>query len=197
MTSTYFEKRVASSELLDTDEIMDVNMYKCDKRADGSRLSIFKVASREYKQVKRFQKTIECGILGRKSIIAFECSISATLHGVCVYTLKAYCCEYTQTTCARTRNLFVSIVDVDTSITVTSEHHSYDIPTDKIQNIFLKKPFTLVANRRYNLTITDGVKSFCGAHEQSRVPFREGVVNFFNVSSPDVEKGQIPGLLLS
>jgi BTB/POZ domain-containing protein 3/6 len=206
MKSEYFKRKVASSELLDADEVINVFLYNFSKNDGGNRPSMFEVASRNYKRVLRFRKTLrERQASDHKNEIAFECSVSATLHGVCVYTPKED---------LETQVVSVDIYDHEKSSIASVDSHWYEHSSGKIHDVFLNQPIRLVPNRRYSISTrhTYWVKSFYGTRGRSVVPFREGMVTFYNPSLSDnssdsesdfewfntsVEKGQIPGLLLS
>ncbi|XP_061171322.1 BTB/POZ domain-containing protein 6-like [Saccostrea echinata] len=206
MTSDYFGKKVASSELLDADEVIDVFLYNFS-RNDGDRgHSMFETASRSYRQVLRFRKTLrERQASDDKNEIAFECSIPATLHGVCVYTPKE---EY------ETQVVSVDVFDHEKSSIASVDTHVFEHSSDKIHDVFLNKPVRLVPNKRYTVTTSNSywVKSFYGTRGRQWVSFRNGTVTFYNSAlsensdsdsdsdywlNTSVDKGQIPGLLLS
>ncbi|XP_062568129.1 BTB/POZ domain-containing protein 6-like [Saccostrea cucullata] len=206
MTSDYFGKKVASSELLDADEVIDVFLYNFS-RNDGERgQSMFETASRSYRQVLRFRKTLrERQASDDKNEIAFECSVPATLHGVCVYTPKE---EY------ETQVVSVDVFDHEKSSIASVDTHVFQHSRDKIHEVFLNRPVRLVPNKRYTVTTSNSywVKSFYGTRGRQCVSFRNGTVTFYNsalseISDSDsdyeywlntsVDKGQIPGLLLS
>lgn len=206
MTSRYFQTRVASAELLDADEVIDVFLYDFSRNDGGSGLSMFEVASRNYKRVLRFRKTLrERQASDKTNEIAFECSIAATLHGVCVYTPKE---DF------QTQVVSIDVYDHKKSSIASVDCHVYEHSADKIHDVFLNKPIRLVPDRRYTIATRHSywVKSFYGTRGKPSVLFRDGVVSFYNSSlaesssdsesefewfNTSVEKGQIPGLLLS
>lgn len=203
MADSYFKDKVASGMLLDADEVINVFLYNFSKNDGSFRQSIFEVASRCYRRVLRFRKTLrERQASDEKNEIAFESTVPVTLHGVTVYTPKE---QYeTQIVC-------IDVFDHNKSSIANVDAHHFEHSSRKIHDVFLDQPIRIAPNKRYTVSTKTSywVKSFYGTRGKDCVPFRNGTISFYNAAlsessdsdydwaSTTVDKGQIAGLLLS
>ena len=208
MSSSYFQQKVASGEFLGADEVIDVFLHNFSKDDGESRVStFFEVSSRSYQPVLRFRKTLrERQSTDDKNDIAFESSIPAILHGLCVYTPKED---------SEIQVVSIEVFDHRKSSIASVDNHFFEHSERKIHDVFLPQAIRLVPNKRYTISTRNSysVKSFYGSRGKQTVQFGKGVISFYNAALTEtsdseddwnwyranttVDKGQIAGLLLS
>ena len=197
MTQEYFAKNVGVTEILISDEKVDVILYHNTNTEVPAKYFSCKERFSEIIPVYRCSKAYlpsPVELNNAADVISFKTSHDACLHGVvvygCAYGYYDYLVDVTvrDINCQELSNLCMTLY-------TTEEDETYEVE--------LHSPLRLRAGEKYTVEVEmTGDSTYRGIYGLNSVPYGRGKqVTFMDApSSPNgtnVSKGQIPGLLLS
>ena len=204
MSQEYFAKNIAVTEILTSDEKVDVFLYHNTNTEVPAKLFSCKERFSEIIPVYRFSSTNSESSLESDSesesendsvdVISFKTSHDAFLHGVIVYGCSDGDYEYDVDVTVRDINC-QELSNLSTTLDTTEEDKTYEVKLDS--------PLRVRAGEKYTVEVEmTGDSTYRGIYGLKAVPYGKGKqVTFMDApSSPNgtnVWEGQIPGLLLS